>query len=658
MSLFIPPTVRATNANNAAMSGAKWYFYVTETTTPATVYTTSALSTPHGSSVTADAGGKFASIYLDPDVTYRAILAAAGADPLTTSIADIDPYDVGDTLRSELADSGGSALVTFIQAGSGAVERTVQAKLRDRVDAFDFIPVAKHAGIIAGSNTDDLSSYLQDALDTGKLVRLPDVGLMWIASPLEVPAGGGIVGGGKASIIKAKADFGNVPLIRNATQLPASLAARDSGLVFRDFMVDGNKANNSTATEFSHGICLFAVDGAVIDNVWAKDPKGDGLLLMYAFESPTADYDIGCANIHGSIRTENCARQGVALVCAEGCVLDVFDTETSLFSLDLETDNAANYIRNNFIRLVSIGSGTAGTESSGGFGVAGASGDVRDNRIEFYIRDSEGVGGTWRNAVGLSLRGTVDTCDITGLVGIDAGTSASTVDLDVTIRDAAAGGMTAAETAGSIYNGRVTVDGAAATGVSISDAAGGTLRLRVENVSAGPGIQLVDTTNMTFPDCYSGDNSSHNVWLTGACSGNRFPNLRTGASTFGAAFVEADTSNNNRATDARLTLGGGGTATLVGAASLIEAEPLRGSASWNPASIADGDAESTTFTVTGAALGDFVEVSLSVSLKGCVLIGEVSAANTVKATIANNTGSAQDIDSGTVRALVKRTYSA
>lgn len=94
MSLFIPPSVRAPDANNNSLSGARWYFYLTGTTTGTPVYTTSALTTSHGNYVTADAGGKFAPIYLNPSITYRAILVASGGDPLTSGIYDVDPYNV------------------------------------------------------------------------------------------------------------------------------------------------------------------------------------------------------------------------------------------------------------------------------------------------------------------------------------------------------------------------------------------------------------------------------------------------------------------------------------------------------------------------------------------------------------------------------------
>lgn len=79
---------------------------------------------------------------------------------------------------------------------------------------------------------------------------------------------------------------------------------------------------------------------------------------------------------------------------------------------------------------------------------------------------------------------------------------------------------------------------------------------------------------------------------------------------------------------------------------------LTGSATWDAAEIADGDMESKDITVTGAALGDFVLVSLSIDNADLTLIGTVTAANTVTATLSNNTGSAVDLASCTVRALV------
>lgn len=79
---------------------------------------------------------------------------------------------------------------------------------------------------------------------------------------------------------------------------------------------------------------------------------------------------------------------------------------------------------------------------------------------------------------------------------------------------------------------------------------------------------------------------------------------------------------------------------------------ISGSATWDASSIADGDMESKDITVTGAALGDFVLVSLSIDNVDLTLTGTVTAADTVTATLANNTGGAVDLASCTVRAIV------
>ena len=77
-----------------------------------------------------------------------------------------------------------------------------------------------------------------------------------------------------------------------------------------------------------------------------------------------------------------------------------------------------------------------------------------------------------------------------------------------------------------------------------------------------------------------------------------------------------------------------------------------GTATWDPASIADGNEVATEVTVTGAALGDFALVSFSLDVSDLVLDAQVTAANTVTAVLANNTGSAVNLSSGTLRVAV------
>lgn len=91
------------------------------------------------------------------------------------------------------------------------------------------------------------------------------------------------------------------------------------------------------------------------------------------------------------------------------------------------------------------------------------------------------------------------------------------------------------------------------------------------------------------------------------------------------------------------------------ATTIVRGAVIQGSEVWNPASIANGAKEVFSMTsVTGAAVGDFVMASFSNALQGMSLTAEVSATNTVAATLMNNTGGALDLASGTLTVRVEK----
>ena len=79
---------------------------------------------------------------------------------------------------------------------------------------------------------------------------------------------------------------------------------------------------------------------------------------------------------------------------------------------------------------------------------------------------------------------------------------------------------------------------------------------------------------------------------------------------------------------------------------------LEGSVTWDAASIGDGNEEAKEITITGASLGDFVEVSLSIDVEDLGLTADVTAANTVTCLLWNNTGGAINLGSATAYARV------
>lgn len=76
---------------------------------------------------------------------------------------------------------------------------------------------------------------------------------------------------------------------------------------------------------------------------------------------------------------------------------------------------------------------------------------------------------------------------------------------------------------------------------------------------------------------------------------------------------------------------------------------LNGSKTYDPPSLADGVGTTTTVTVTGLALGDFVLASFSLDLQGITVTAWVSAIDTASVRFQNESGGTLDLVSATLR---------
>ena len=85
-------------------------------------------------------------------------------------------------------------------------------------------------------------------------------------------------------------------------------------------------------------------------------------------------------------------------------------------------------------------------------------------------------------------------------------------------------------------------------------------------------------------------------------------------------------------------------------------QELAGVTAISPGTIADNDkwpSSPGTVTVTGAALGGLVAMSYEADLKGVILTGWVSAADTVSYSFVNRTGAGQTLSAANIRARVR-----
>lgn len=134
------------NNDGTVLSGGKLNTYTAGTTTPATTYTTSAGSIAHSNPIVLNSAGRVpgsGEIWLTDGITYKFVLTDAN-DVLIATYDNI--YGI-----NNIAFPISATNVNFLQAGTGAVVRTVQNKERDIVSVKDF-------GAVGDGTTNDTAA--------------------------------------------------------------------------------------------------------------------------------------------------------------------------------------------------------------------------------------------------------------------------------------------------------------------------------------------------------------------------------------------------------------------------------------------------------------------------------------------------------------------
>jgi hypothetical protein len=123
------------------LNGGFLYTYQAGTTTSQTTYTSNSGLVANSNPITLGADGRPPNeIWLTAGTAYKFVLTDSANVPIPGGTYDniTGIGSDGATILASLAASSGASLVGFIQAGAGAVSRTVQDKERDRKSLEDF----------------------------------------------------------------------------------------------------------------------------------------------------------------------------------------------------------------------------------------------------------------------------------------------------------------------------------------------------------------------------------------------------------------------------------------------------------------------------------------------------------------------------------------
>lgn len=214
--------------------------------------------------VRTDASGVFS--FKAPNGKYVATTNDSRIKPnVQFPFAVFDPDDFQGLSLGDLAAPGGSDLVGFIQAGTGAVSRTTQDRLRDTVCVKDF--GAKGDGV-----TDDTAA-IQAAIDhvlsrpQGCALYGP-AGRYLLTAPLNLPLSKHLTmyGDGQATQFFGATAFGFL------LQITVSNSAA-YGSVFRDFMI------SPASVGYTSGISATAANGFTFEGI---NIQGQAIGMQFA----------------------------------------------------------------------------------------------------------------------------------------------------------------------------------------------------------------------------------------------------------------------------------------------------------------------------------------------------------------------------------------
>lgn len=188
------------------------------------------------------------------------------ATDVQAALAEVDSEKIAFT---RLDDSDGSSLVGFLQAGTGAQARTVQAKLRDVVSVFDFMTSAQIADVQAGTAAVDVTAAIQNGVDEcvirGQVLFMP-AGSYRVTDTINIPSFTQIVGEHKNSNPRSFALPRGTQIFFNPTSAKSLFVATGAppfGSFRSSYSIEGLYIEGNSSSASGNSIYAIDVDSVV-----------------------------------------------------------------------------------------------------------------------------------------------------------------------------------------------------------------------------------------------------------------------------------------------------------------------------------------------------------------------------------------------------------
>jgi hypothetical protein len=161
--IIVPGAMPSRDSNGRALPG-RLYFYLPDTTTPATVYTTSALTTAHAFPVVSDSSGRFASIWAD-DANSFDVVWTDMQDVRQAAYDDISPLTSAITASGDIAETAAdSATASATAAAASAVAAAATLAATEAfVEDFGDISSSVTAAQLAETNAETAEAAAEAA---------------------------------------------------------------------------------------------------------------------------------------------------------------------------------------------------------------------------------------------------------------------------------------------------------------------------------------------------------------------------------------------------------------------------------------------------------------------------------------------------------------